>query len=366
MKNTTRILILILTGCVTLPLLATLGFTIFHKEKVFDLKAAPPEKIISLLERTLDRHQSVFLSPEYYPAIPAQDLKGLPSLIESKKAMSDVSNFYRLHRERHFTLLVFGTFPDSIAMVTNLTDSPLWILSGVSPWGFILVPNISTTTKTPIWSPPSQEALTQEYPNATQRSEWLIATAENLISIGRMGAAEELLQSATATGKCIASLHGAQASLAAAQGRWNDALRMARQAHGEDSRNTAATEILSRALIECGHPDEGLDVARKLTDQLKNQETLFLLARAANAANSKAEEIEALRSLVGMARTQHQLLGASLTYLGQAYARNGERGEAIRSFREAVSQRELTTEQRLLLRGMIEHLSPEGLVPTKN
>ena len=60
-----------------------------------------------------------------------------------------------------------------------------------------------------------------------------------------------------------------------------------------------------------------------------------------------------------MARKQHQQLGASLTYLGQAYARNGERAQAMRTFQEALSQPELNEEQRALLNHLIEHLRPE-------
>ncbi len=366
MKNTTRILILILSSCVTVPLIVTLGITLFQTGKPVDLRASPPEKQISLLEKSLSQHQTVFLSPEYYPALPARVLNSLPSSLEAATATTDIASFYRLNRERHFSLLILGTLPASTALVRELIDSPLWILSDVSPWGYILSPNLPNTSKNIRWSPPSSEVLTQEYRDTTKRTEWLIATAENLISIRRMSDAEELLKSAAATGKCSTSLLAAQASLAASQGRWNDALTQAREAYHADSRNTAAAEILIRALTECGHPDEALNVARKLTEHVTNQETLFLLARAANASNSKTEEIEALRSLVKMARTQHQLLGASLTYLGQAYARNGERGEAMRSFEEAISQPELTQQQRALLKHLIDHLKPDEVIPPKN
>jgi hypothetical protein len=366
MNNNTRILILILSCCVTLPLIATIGFTIFQTGKHGDLRASSPEKQISLLEKALGEHQSVFLSPEYYPAIPPRDLKSLPSSQEAETATTDTANFYKLNRERHFSLLILGTLPGSTALVRELIGSPLWVLSDVSPWGYILSPNLPTKGGEASWNLPSSETLAREYPDITTRTEWMIATAENLISIKRMSLAEELLKTAASTGTCSTSLQAAQASLAAAQGRWNDALATAKEAYRRDPRNRVAAEILIRALTESGHPDKALDVARKLTEQVSNQETLFLLARAANAANSKEEEIEALRSLVKMARTQHQLLGASLTYLGQAYARNGERGEAMRSFEEAVSQPELTKEQRALLHHLIDHLKPDEAVPPKN
>ena len=366
MTNNTRILLLILSSCVTIPLIAALGFSILQKGNPPDLRSSPPVKQISLLEKALGQHQSVFLSPEYYPIVPSQDLKFLPTQAEAITATAAIADFYRLNRERHFSLLILGTFPSSAAVVRELIDSQLWVLSDLSPWGYILSPNLPGTSAKASWSPPSMETLTREYPDATQRTEWQIASAENLISIRRMQVAEDLLKSAASTGKCHAALFAAQASLAAAQGRWNAALDSAREAHHSDPRNMAATEILIRALTECGHPDEALEVARQLTEQTKNQETLFLLARAANASNSKGEEIVALRSLVSMARTQHQQLGASLTYLGQAYARDGQRSQAMRAFQEAVTQPELNQEQRALLNHLIDHLKPEGVVPNKN
>ena len=366
MTNNTRILLLILSSCVTIPLIAMIGFAILKRENPPDLRSSAPVKQIALLEKALGQHQSVFLSPEYYPVVPAQDLKSLPAQAEAINATADIACFYRLNRERHFSLLILGTLPSSAAMVRELIDSQLWLLNDVSPWGFLLSPNLPEQKEKVPWSLPSPESLTREYQDASRRTDWQIATAENLISIRRMQEAEALIKSAASTGKCHAAQLAAQASLAAAQGRWNDALTSARESHHSDPKNMAAAEILIRALTECGHPDEALEVARQLTDQTKNQETLFLLARAANASNSKQEEIEALRSLLSMARTQHQQLGASLTYLGQAYARDGERGQAMRAFQEAVTQPELNQEQRVLLKHLIDHLTPEGTLPAKN
>jgi len=369
MKKNTRTTLAVLLGGILLLLIAMLGFFYLNKGNPDDLRSSYPVRQIDLLEKVLSRHQSVYLSPEYYPVTPSQDLKHLPSRTEAADSMADISKFYRLTRDRHFSLLIFGTLPSSATIVRELINSLRWILSDVSPWGYILVPNLHTMDGAAPWIPPTQESLSREYPDANNRAAWLIATAENLISIRKMHEAENLLQEAkdiAKTRKCHAHLLVAQASLAAVQGRWNDALSAAREAYDLNPRNTTATEILIRALTECGHTDEALDVARRLTEQTKNQETLFLLARAANASNSKREEIEALRSLLSMARKQHQQLGASLTYLGQAYARDGERGDAIRAFQEAISQPELNQEQREMLSNLIEHLKPDDGMMGKN
>ena len=327
------------------------------------LRSSPPRRQITILEKTLSEHYSVFLSPEFYPLIPHAMGEQLPSLEQAKSATANAADFYRLNRERHFSLLFLGTHPLSAALARELLSSPLWVLTEVSPWGYLLTP--STSEKAP-WTPPSPTTAVLSCTDPNQRAEFLIETAENLISIKKLTEAEILLKSAASLNHNLPSLQEAEASLAASQGRWHDALTLAREAFRHDSSSSPAAEILIRALTECGHPDEALEVARKLTQRVRNQETLFLLARAAYSSNSKNEEIEALNALIALGREHHQAIGSSLTYLGQAYARNGERGAAMRAFQEAITQPELTQEQRSLLRQLLDHLAPEGVDAPKN
>jgi tetratricopeptide (TPR) repeat protein len=114
---------------------------------------------------------------------------------------------------------------------------------------------------------------------------------------------------------------------------------------------------LVRSLIECNRTDEALDEARALTNgNGEDQQSLFLLARAANASGSNTEEIEALEKLTALARSDGQPLGVILTYLGQANAKMGRRGEALRAFQLAVVSPELTTQQRAMIREIMDHI----------
>ena len=102
-----------------------------------------------------------------------------------------------------------------------------------------------------------------------------------------------------------------------------------------------------------------LEQALRLVENSPNQESLFLLARAANASNDREEEISALKRLVVLGAKENQPLGASLTYLGQAYAKNGERGEALRTFQKAIQSPELTDDQRKMIKELMDHISLE-------
>ena len=314
---------------------------------------------IALIRRLAGKNTPLLFSPEFL-ILGEGKVDGLstvaPGKAESEAALGSPSFFSSLHREKHFTSILLAPAQASSPLCTYLLESPLWSLKEVTPWGYLFLPVGSGE-----WIPPSEEEIIRNHPDPTLRAQWLIGSASNLIAIKRTKQAEQLLLEAGKTNRLPSLLLSAQASLAASRGRWNEALTLSRQALSKNSSNITARIILVRALIECGKPDEAFSEAKKLRSLTltRNTEALFLLARAANAANDKNEEIQALREMISLAREHHQPLGASLTYLGQAYAQNGERGMAMRTFEEALAAPELTEEQREMIRQLIAHLKPE-------
>ena len=298
-----------------------------------------------------------YLSPQFF------DTTSLPtsSLIlpksDAERASRDPSRFHSLDRERHFSVALLSRSGGISPLGKDLLSSPLWTMTDVAPWGYQFE-RLGAKGKIP-WSPPSQASLAAVYPQDEKRTLWLVGTAENLVAIGRNKEAEQLLSMAAKPGKFPSRVLGARASLAASQGQWNEAMTLAGEAVAKDSANDAAREILIRALTESNRPDEALSEARNLVQRQKNTESLFLLARAANAANSGDDEIASLQELVSLARKGNQPLGASLTYLGQALAKNGQRGEALRAFHEALTAPELTDEERKMIRQLAEHITPD-------
>ena len=196
----------------------------------------------------------------------------------------------------------------------------------------------------------------------------MILTAANLAAINHTDQAEQLLKMATATHELPSLLLSTKASLTASQGNWEEAATLARESLRTDRKNRGAHEILIRALVEKGLTDEALENARSLvSSQGEDEETLFLLARAANAANSRVEEIDALARLVALGKKDSQLVGPSLSYLGQAYAKNGQRSEALHTFQQAILCPELTEDERKAIREIMDHLmtgnTPSSTLP---
>lgn len=320
-------------------------------------RPTPPGDLQITLGKVIGKGRPFYLSPGLYEALPGKSSSLVPSRIDAGKASLNPAFFHSLNRDQRFSLVLLSRTEASTPLAQELLSSPRWILTEVAPWGFRFEPLGAPSPSA--WAMPSEGMLVSLHPLPEERTDWLLGTAANLISINRGKEAEQLLAMAASTKKFPSRVLAGQASLAASRGRWSEALILGRNALGRNSSNDTAREILIRALTESGRPDEALDEARKLVQRQRNTETLFLLARAANAANSEQEEITALQGLVDLGRKNHQPLGASLTYLGQALAKNGQRGEALRTFREALDSPELSEEQRQMIRQLADHITPD-------
>jgi hypothetical protein len=340
---------ILLIFLVVLGILSTLLLIRHRREKALRESLSP----VTQIRNCLTGRGEVFLSPELITFVPREMSSRIFSWPNEKNAYSthEPSSFYRLNREHHFSAVLLTAHPSSIPLAKALLYSPIWVLSDVSPLGYLFRPFGASA-----WVPPEESTLLKQHPDPSLRAEWLIGMASSLILISRTDEAEKLLAMAESTHRNLSGVLGTRASLAASQGRWTDSLSLSRESLKEDHSNDASREILIRSLTECGYKEESLLEARKLVDSKCNEETLFLLARAANAANSKSEEIDALQRLVALSRINHQALGASLTYLGQAYAREGNRGEALRTLQQAMACPELTGEERHFIRGIMDHL----------
>jgi len=311
----------------------------------------------TLLQTLVQSGVPVFITPEFLPCVaplPASQRTLFPTASDSERASRDKSLFWKLHRQTNFSALLIGASPAWKSLTSSLLNSPLWVLTDVSPWGYLFKPQSAGVLP---WQLPSEQKLDQQWPHTSDRARFLILTAGNLAVINRLPEAEQLLAKAESLHQFPTLLLGTRASVAAALGHWEEAVTLAKSSLHADSGNRASQEILIRALIESGHADEALNQALDLVSRDgENTETLFLLARAANGANSDKEEIDALVRLVAVARAKKQPLGASLTYLGQAYAKSGDRGEALRTFQQAEMATELSEEQHKMIRELMDHL----------
>ena len=308
----------------------------------------------SLLSETMLGSKALFLPPGCLALLKdKQSSVRIPSPAQSAEAISNPSSFHALNREYRFDRVFLLPGPICSPLRDRLLDSPVWVLSRVRPEGYLFTVAGSTT-----WHAPDAAEAASLVPDADARSLWLIGTAENLIAIGHLEEATSLLNLATCSKKHEALRLAALSSVEAACGHWNKALDIAGQSLRIDRHNRTATMILIRGQAETGHSEEALSKARDFVQTSPDAESLFLLARAANEAGDHTEEINALRRLVVTAKEQHQPAGASLLYLGQALARDGQRGEALRALEEAEKAPELTEEQKRLIRELSDHLAP--------
>lgn len=349
-----------LATAVAIACTAVAGFLFLHRERIPDERLLTPGP---LLRDVIKQGKPLFLSPDLLPYAHAGSAGLIPSPEDSLQASLRFPEFLKLHRSHRFAAVLIGPDPAYSPVVGSLLTSPLWVLSDVTPWGYLFLPAGSRT-----WALRSEGELTDRWPATADRADWMIRTALCLSAIGRNTEAEELLRSAEATHLFSSRISSTRASLAASRGDWENALTLSRKALRQDRSNRGAREILIRCLTECGRGDEALDQARELTSlPSPDERSLFLLARAANAAGSQEEEIVALQRLVALQRKRNGPTGATLAYLGQACAKNGRRGEALRAFAEALTAAEMTEEQRGAIREVVDHLAvkPAASSPRK-
>lgn len=321
------------------------------RSKKTDPRLASPELT---LHEILNEGTPLFLSPEFFPFVPSANKALIPTREEALSASKDKTLFWKLNREHHFSMVFLGPSPLWNSLEDSLLSSPLWILSEVSPWGYLFK---HATTDAPAWKIPSEETLKNQWPDPSDRARFLILTAANLQALNRIPEAGELLEMAAATHRLPSLVLSSQASLSASRGRWEESAALARKSLQADHHNLPARKILTRALIETGETDAALDAARQMAaENTQDEEALFLLARAANASNSGQEEIDSLSRLASLERTNHEPAGVILTYLGQAYAKNGERGAALRTFQEALLCPELSDKEQSSIREIMDHL----------
>ena len=353
---------IVLAVVVSLSLISIAGLVMTRHQRTPDPRLATPA---ILLREIFKSGSQTFLSPEFVPFLPEDHKSLIPSIDDCLSGASDQSVFWKLNRDHHFEIVLLGNNPAWSPLLKSLLNSPLWVLADVSPWGFLFQHRIAGSSE---WKIPTETALQEHWPRTNDRALFMIRTAANLTAINHVDQAGQLLEMAATTHELPSMILSAEASLAACRGDWMGAGRLARGALKEDQQNGSARETLVRALIEEGLSDEALENAKILVETKGgNPSTLFLLARAANVAHSRTEEIDALARLVAVAKAHNQPLGASLTYLGQAYATNGQRSEALHAFQEAIACPELKEDEKKAIREVMDHLmhgnTPSNTLP---
>lgn len=349
-----------LVGTASFLLLVTVSIAVIlfrpHRQTADERLLSPSPLIKELLKPGLP----VFVTPEFLPFVKREEKSLVPPKEVSLPVAKDPRSFFSLNRRERYAAVFIGSGPSYIPLIETLSSSPLWTLAEISPWGYLFKPVGSCTP----WRVPAPEEYAALVPESSDRARWMILTAGNLAAMKRYAEATSLLDSADAVHRIPSLALLTRASMAASLAHWEEAAELSRQSLRGDDSNTAAREVLIRALIECGRSDEALTQARKLSKTRPDHTgTLFLQARAANAAGYSAEEIATLQRLVEVGRKNGEPVGGTLVYLGQALGKNGERGPAMRAFEEALASPELTEEQRRMVREVRDHISPDGLKP---
>ena len=214
-----------ITIAVAILFITAFALWLLHRQRAdrIDVRLATPAPF---LQEVLRSGSPAFLSPEFFPFVPEDRKTLLPSIKECEAAARDKTTFWKLNRDHHFEVVLLGANPAWSPLLHSLLLSPLWVLSDVTPWGYLFKPNLPGSSA---WQPPAETVLKEHWPMGLDRARFMILTASNLAAINHGDEAEALLEMAAATHELPSLILSTQASLAACRGNWQEAATRARQ-----------------------------------------------------------------------------------------------------------------------------------------
>jgi tetratricopeptide (TPR) repeat protein len=179
------------------------------------------------------------------------------------------------------------------------------------------------------------------------RSGFLAASALSALAAHALPEAGELSAAAVRNSDLSAPAAAARARVLVSLGDVRGALEQSARAVQLDPALPLAWEVRTETLLHAGLTDDAYATAQKaVTLAPGDTGTLWLAARAANAARAFQTEAELLERLIALTTARGADAGFYHLYLGQSYAKQGLARPALRELGRAAAAPGLTDEQR--------------------
>jgi len=193
---------------------------------------------------------------------------------------------------------------------------------------------------------PAQQ-MAREMWGGANRSAFLSGAALSSLAANALPEAGELSASAIRNSDLSAPAAAARARVLVSLGDVRGALEQSDRATKLDPSLPLAWETRSEALLHAGSVDDAYAAAQRAAALAPGDSgTLWLAARAANAARAYQTEAELLERLITLTTARGGDAGFYHLYLGQSYAKQGLARPALREFAAAAAAPGLTDEQR--------------------
>ena len=330
-------------------ILAAAGLVLLHA-----LEAAPrwyalamdPAAIQPTLTRAaLPAEGLIYINPR---GLPLARLAGpLPPAVEAGagQPLGREPSLWRAHdRQTRFDAVwLLGEKSDYAALARHLGESPDWRLAAVDAAGVLF---LRAPQSQEFATEPAQQ-LAREMWGGANRSAFLAEAALAALAANALPESGELSAAAVRNSDLSAPAAAVRARTLVSLGEVRAALAESARAVDLDPSLPLAWEIRTEACLHAGLTDDAYAAAQKAVALAPGQTgTLWLAARAANAARAFQTEAELLERLAALTDARGGDSGFYRLYLGQSYAKQGLARPALRELQLAADSPSLTAKQR--------------------
>ena len=244
---------------------------------------------------------------------------------------------------RYEAAWLLGEISDYAPLARHLGESPDWRLAAVDATGALFI----RAARTGEFATEPAQQMAREMWGGANRSGFLAASALSALAAHALPEAGELSAAAVRNSDLSAPAAAARARVLVSLGDVRGALEQSARAVQLDPALPLAWEVRTETLLHAGLTDDAYATAQKaVTLAPGDTGTLWLAARAANAARAFQTEAELLERLIALTTARGADAGFYHLYLGQSYAKQGLARPALRELGRAAAAPGLTDEQR--------------------
>ena len=264
-------------------------------------------------------------------------------------------SLWRAHdREmRYAAAWLLGDKSDYAPLARHLGESPDWRLAAVDATSALFV---RAPRAEPFPTEPAQQAAREMWGGAN-RSAFLGGSALACLAANALPEAGELSAAAVRNSDLSATAAAIRARVLVSLGDVRGALAQSERALQLDRTLPLAWEVRTEALLHAGQTDDAYAAAQQAAALAPGDVgTLWLAARAANAARAFQTEAALLEQLVALTAARGADSSFYHLYLGQSYAKQGLARPALRELTKAAAAPGISAKQRRELEDEIKRI----------
>ncbi len=258
-------------------------------------------------------------------------------------------------RMRYRAVWLLGDKSDYAPLARHLGGSVDWQLAAVDATGLLF----ERRSRAGEFATEPAQQFARTMTGGANRSGFLSGSALACLAAGSITEAGELSATAVKRSDQSSAAAAARTLVLISLGQVRDALEESLRAVRLDPSSAAAWRVRTEALLHAGLMDDAYAAGRQAVRFAPGDAgTLWLAARAANAARAFQSESEILERLISLTEGRRGDAGFYHFYLGQSYAKQGLLRPALRAFESAAKAPGLTDDQRKQIREEIEMINP--------